>query len=235
MGTHDLHTYKPFNQELEHVRNQVLKMGGLVEHQIRQAVNGWDREDVTLLHGVLESDAEVNRLEVELDELCRHVIARRQPIAGDLRLLTTVMKLTTDIERVGDEASKIARLAEKILADGIDAKIKFPQFVQAAELAIVMLREALDAYARLDTHAAGQVVVKDAQVDEAVHSITLRMIEVMETHSQPILTGVRVILMAKALERIGDHAKNIAEDVIYMVKGKDVRHQDLDQVLSQAG
>jgi phosphate transport system protein len=235
MVTQDLHTYQPFNQELDHVRNQVLKMGGMVEHQIRQAINGWDREDVALLQKVFEGDLQVNQLEVDLDELCRQVIARRQPIAVDLRLLTTVMKLTTDLERIGDEASKIARLADKMIAEGVDSSVKSLLLLETAEKVIGMLRESLDAYARLDTHTAGQVMVKDGEVDAAVKLMTMRMVEKMERQEQPVLMGVRLILMAKALERIGDHATNIAEDVIYMVKGKDVRHRDLDDVLSHAG
>ncbi|MES2206440.1 MAG: phosphate signaling complex protein PhoU [Pseudomonadota bacterium] len=235
MSNHDLHTYKPFNKELEHVRNQVLRMGGLVEHQILQAMNGWERADTEVLSTVFASDAEVNRLEVELDDLCRHIIARRQPIAGDLRVLTTVMKLTTDIERVGDEASKIARLAEKLILEGVDPVFKCAKLFEASELARLMLRDALDAYARLDSHSAGQVMAKDATVDALVQSVTMDVINIMEEHTRPVTPGVRVILIAKAIERIGDHAKNIAEDVIYMVKGKDVRHQNLDHVLSQAG
>jgi phosphate transport system protein len=235
MTTQESHTYKPFDHELDQVRDHVLRMGGLVEDQIRLAARGWEHEEVSLLFKALENDAKVNSLEVEIDDLCRHVIARRQPIAGDLRILTTVLKLTTDVERIGDEASKIARLAEKNLAAGIVSALKFPQFFAAAEAVGIMLREALDAYARMDAHGAGQVVIKDDHVDSLVQAITLDAVGYLEGHPEHALSGVRVILMAKALERIGDHAKNIAEDVIYMVKGKDVRHQGIDHVLSQAG
>jgi phosphate transport system protein len=230
-----LHTYKPFDQELDQVRGHVLRMGGMVEDQIRFVARGWEHEDVSLLFKVLEHDESVNRLEVEIDDLCRHVMARRQPIAGDLRILTTVLKLTTDVERIGDEASKIARLAEKNIATGVIPALKPVQFQEAAEAVGVMLREALDAYARMDTHAAGQVVLKDDHVDALVKTITLDVVDYLTQHAEHVLLGVRVILMAKAIERIGDHAKNIAEDVIYMVKGKDVRHQNIDQILTHAG
>ncbi|NLR75283.1 MULTISPECIES: phosphate signaling complex protein PhoU [Leeia] len=221
------HFSKQFDQELEHVRGRVLEMGGLVEEQIKDALNGLANADLPLLDKVVSLDHKVNMLEVQLDEECQHIIARRQPTAGDMRMVFTVIKTITDLERIGDEAEKIARMSRNIYQSGRVQVPRFTEIKHAAELALRMLRKSLDAFARLDAGLAAQVVREDMQVDEEYRAIIRQLITFMMEDPRTISTSIDIITIAKAIERIGDHAKNMSEYVVFMVKGKDIRHLSL--------
>jgi len=223
------HTSKQFDAELEAVRSQVLQMGGLVESQIKLAVQSLVSGDVALMNRVIADDHRVNAMEVGIDESCNQIIARRQPAAGDLRMVMTVIKTITDLERIGDEAEKIARMA-KLLSQ--KERLHLPRYTEikhAADLALDMLRKSLDAFARLDLSTAAQVVRQDEQVDEEFRTIMRYLITFMMEDPRTITTALEILFVAKAIERIGDHAKNMSEYVVYMVKGRDVRHITVEE------
>ena len=224
------HISKQFNAELEAVRSSVLQMGGLVEEQIEQAIEALTTGNTNLIEQVIADDSRVNAMEVSIDEICRQIIARRQPAAGDLRMILTIVETITDLERMGDEAAKIARMAKLIY----DSKRKYmPRLVEirhVANIAIDMLRKSLDAFARLDVRTAAQVVRQDGLVDEEFRSIIRQLITFMMEDPRMISTSLEILFAAKAIERIGDHAKNMSEYVVYLVKGKDVRHVTVEEV-----
>jgi phosphate transport system protein len=217
------HISKQFDAELEAVRSRVLQMGGLVEQQIVKAVDALTSGDIAVLDAVIEDDHRVNAMEVGLDEICSQIIARRQPAAGDLRLVMAVIKTITDLERVGDEAEKIARMA-KLMHSGGQVQLPRLELKHVCGLALSMLRQALDAFARLDVTAALQVVKQDRGVDDEFRSILRQLITFMMEDPRTITRCLEILFVAKAIERIGDHAKNMAEYVVYMVEGRDVRH-----------
>jgi len=223
------HTIKQFDAELESVRSRVLHMGGMVEQQITRAVEALMSGDMDLMEQVIADDHRVNGLEVELDESCSHIIARRQPAASDLRLLITVIKTITDLERIGDEAEKIARMAKLIHSAG---RIHMPRMdlSNVADRALAMLRQSLDAFARLDVSEAMAVVRLDSAVDDQFRAIMRQLITFMMEDPRTITRSLEILFIAKAIERIGDHAKNMAEYVIYMAKGRDVRHVSIDEM-----
>ncbi len=218
-----VHISKQFDADLEDVRTRVLQMGGLVEDQIVKAIEGLATGDLALIEQVIANDHRVNALEVELDETCSSVIAKRQPAASDLRLLIAVIKTITDLERIGDEAEKIARMAKLVHTAGT---VNMPrlELKHVSELALGMLRRALDTFARLDSKAAAQVVQQDRLVDDEFRSILRQLITFMMEDPRTITRSLEILFVAKALERIGDHSKNMAEYVVYMVEGRDVRH-----------
>jgi phosphate transport system protein len=222
------HISKQFDAELEAVRSRVLQMGGLVEEQIVKAVGALASGDIAVLDGVIEDDHRVNAMEVGLDESCSQIIARRQPAAGDLRLVMAVIKTITDLERIGDEAEKIARMAKLIHAAERQHMPRL-ELKHMASLALSMLRQALDAFARLDVNAAVQVVKQDRGVDDEFRSILRQLITFMMEDPRTISRCLETLFIAKAIERIGDHAKNMAEYVVYMVEGRDVRHTREEQ------
>ncbi len=217
------HISKQFDAELEAVRTRVLQMGGLVEEQIVKAIDGLASGDLAAIDAIIADDHRVNAMEVELDESCSRIIAKRQPAAGDLRLIIAIIKTITDLERIGDEAEKIARMA-KLLHSAERLHMPRLELKHVASLAIDMLRKALDAFARLDSLAAAQVVRQDELVDDEFRSILRQLITFMMEDPRTITRSLEVLFVAKALERIGDHSKNMAEYVVYMVEGKDVRH-----------
>ena len=224
------HTSKRYDAELETVRSHVLQMGGLVETQITAAIEALATGNLQLADQVVADDHRVNALEVKIDEECAHIIARRQPAAQDLRMIMTVIKMITDLERIGDEAEKIARMTKLIY--GSD-RMPIPRGVEikhVANTAIEMLRKALDAFARLDLGAAAEVVKRDQQVDDEFRAILRQLITFMMEDPRAIGRAIDVMWVARALERIGDHAKNLCEYVVYMVHGKDIRHISLDDV-----
>ena len=223
------HTYRQFDAELEDIRSRVLQMGGLVEHQIVKAMEGFVDGDLLLIDQVINNDARVNAAEVALDETCSHIIAKRQPAAVDLRMIMTVIKTITDLERIGDEAKKIAKMAKKVHSDeaGFAPRIELRH---VAQLAVEMLRKALDSFARLDVTAAFEVVRQDKEVDAEFKAIMRQLITFMMEDPRTISRGLEVLFIAKAIERVGDHAKNISEYVVYMVKGRDVRHIGLEGI-----
>jgi len=223
------HTSKQFDAELESVRSRVLQMGGLVEEQIIRAMEALGAGDMPAIDKVIADDHRVNAMEVELDELCSHIIARRQPAAVDLRLLITVIKTITDLERIGDEAEKIGRMA-KLIHTAERQHMPRLDLSHVAERALAMLRQSLDAFARLDVSEAMRVVKLDSEVDDAFRAIMRQLITFMMEDPRTITRCIEILFVAKAIERIGDHAKNMAEYVIYMVKGRDVRHTSLEEV-----
>ena len=228
------HTYKQYDAELEAVRSKVLQMGGLVEQQIVSALESLVSVNPKLAQEVMESDHLVNALEVQVDEDCSHIIARRQPTAGDLRMIMMVVKTVTDLERIGDEATKIARVAQKIYESDRMYKTRFTEINNMVALVRQMLRTSLDAFARLDVAKTIEVARQDEQVDEQFRAAMRQLVTFMLEDPRTISMSLEVLFVAKAIERIGDHAKNIAEYVIYMVKGKDVRHTTIEEIEREA-
>ena len=224
------HTSKQFDAELESVRALVLQMGGLVENQIKLAIESLVNGDVALMNRVIADDHRVNAMDVEIDENCNQIIARRQPAAGDLRMVMTVIKTTTDLERIGDEAEKIARMAKLLSQKERMVLPRYNEIKNAASLALDMLRKSLDAFARLDISIAAQVVRQDELVDEEFRTIMRYLITFMMEDPRTISTALEILFVAKAIERIGDHAKNMSEYVVYMVKGRDVRHVTVEEI-----
>ncbi len=224
------HTSKQFDIDLEAVRSKVLKMGGLVEEQVKKAITALHDGNILLADEVIFNDHRVNDFEISIDEDCTHIIARRQPEAIDLRLVLAIIKTITDLERIGDEAEKIARMAKLIHGDDLLHPSRIVSLQHIASLAVRMLGKALDAFVRLDVHSAAQVLRDDRVVDKAFRGIMRQLIVItMEDHAV-ISHAIEMLFAAKAIERIGDHAKNIAEYVIFLVKGKDVRHTSVEQI-----
>ena len=225
------HTSKQFDSELAAVRDRVLQMGGLVESQIQLAIETLTSRDEELMKRVIANDHRVNALEVEIDESCNHIIVCRQPTAGDLRMVMTVIKTITDLERIGDEAKKIARMAQRLSKkEHLNGMPRYTQIKHAAKLAQDMLHMSLDAFARLDLTAVAHIVRQDEQVDDEYRAILRHLITFMMEDPRTISTSFEILFVAKAIERIGDHAKNMSEYVVYMVKGRDVRHVTVEEI-----
>ncbi len=219
------HISTQFDAELEEIRTLMLRMGGLVEEQLRDALAGFETRDSVLLEIVEAKEDEVNVLELDLDDRCTHVVARRQPAAGDLRMLMAVFKTIADLERIGDEAVKIARAALRVQSRGASVPDGFSGLRAAGQIASGMLKGALDAFARIDPEAADQIVLQDRQMDDEFRRLLRELVTFMLEDPRTISTGLDIIWIGKALERVGDHAKNIAQHVIYIAKGIDVRHK----------
>jgi phosphate transport system protein len=227
------HLSKQFDVDLETLRSRILQMGGLIESQILAAIDGLYSGNIQALEQVIENDRRVNGFEVSIDTECSHIIARRQPAASDLRLIIAVIKTITDLERIGDEAEKIARMA-KLIHEADRMHMPRIEVRHVSGLALAMLRKALDAFARLDVKAAQEVVRQDDVVDSEFRSILRQLITFMMEDPRTISRCLEVLFVAKALERIGDHSKNMAEYVVYMVEGRDVRHLRVDDVAHAA-
>lgn len=224
------HTSKQYDVELESVRAKVLEMGGLVEQQIVNALESLTTADVKLAKDVMAQDTRVNALEVQVDEDCSHIIARRQPAARDLRMIMMMVKTITDLERIGDEATKIARTAQRIYEQDRMYKPRFNEIKTMVGIVREMLRTSLDSFARLDVSQTVEVARQDEQVDEQFRAAMRQLITFMLEDPRTISMSLEVLFVAKAIERIGDHAKNISEYVVYMVKGKDIRHTSLEDI-----
>lgn len=223
------HTSKSYNQELEDIRSLLLNMGGMVEKQLQKAMQSLLEGNKKMAKKVIRKDLGVNAMEVKIDEECTQIIAKRQPAASDLRLIIAVIKSITDLERIGDEAEKIAKNAVFL----IERSFKSDYFVDLQSLAKIVannLTQALNALARLDPDLALKIALADDLVDETFESFNKEMISVMALNPQDLKNLVRLSWTGKALEKIGDHTKNICEYVIYLVKGKDVRHLDLETI-----
>ena len=224
------HTSKQFDQELEAVRARVLQMGGLVEEQIINAVEALATGNVELANTVMANDHRVNALEVGLDEECSMIIARRQPTASDLRMLLTVIKTITDLERIGDEATKVARMAKLVYEADRIVSPRFTEIKHMTAIVLDMLRKALDGFARLEVSNATQIARLDESVDEEYRMVLRHLVTYMMEDPRTISMFIEIIFAAKAIERMGDHAKNMSEYVVYMVKGKDVRHTSVEEM-----
>ncbi|MGR9045577.1 MAG: phosphate signaling complex protein PhoU [Gammaproteobacteria bacterium] len=219
------HISRQYNEEMEDIRNRVLNMGGLVEQQIEQAAEAFMNSDLEMAEQIIQRDEVVNSLEMQIDRECTEILAKRQPAAFDLRLLLSVIKTINDLERIGDEASKIAEMA--IHLNGTEHKHKSEDYYEIqhlVELVKEMLHGALDAFARLNVDDVLSITAQDAKVDREYGSIIRQLVSRMMEDPRNVRRTLDVLWTARSLERIGDHACNICEHVIYMVKGEDVRH-----------
>jgi phosphate transport system protein len=228
----DKHLSTQFDAELSGISTRVLEMGGLVESQVAQAVYALTNFSGETASQVLVREEEVNRMEVEIDGALSSIIARRQPTARDLRLLIAISKAIANLERVGDEAARIARTVQRLINTGVSTRLRLPvtDLKFESELAIAQLRKSLDAFARLDTDKALEVLKQDDQIDQEFEGLVRKLITFMMEDPRTISSSIDLIFVAKAIERVGDHAKNLAEVIIYVVKGTDVRHNPLSTV-----
>ncbi len=228
----DKHLSTQFDSELTSVSSQVMELGGLVESQIRRAIYALSQFSVEVANEVSANEARVNAMEVEIDRDLSSIIARRQPTARDLRLLIAISKTTANLERVGDEAEKIARMVRSIIESGSPRALPSLELRVAADLASGLLNKALDAFARLDIAAAVTILKEDDLIDAEFDGFVRKLITYMMEDPRMISPSLDLLFLAKAIERIGDHAKNIAEFIIYVVKGEDVRHSSMEKIES---
>ena len=220
------HSSKQYDLDLEAIQSKVLLMGGLVENQFHDAITCFRTGDLELAEQVIKTDENVNRLEVTLDDTCSHLIVKRQPAANDLRSVMATIKVITDLERIGDEATKIARAGKTIRERSVASINHYETVHSIANRTSDMLHHALDAFARLDVGQATRLIAEDELVDHEFRSIMRTLITFMMEDPRTISAALDTLWVAKAIERIGDHAKNIAEYVIYVVEGRDIRHTD---------
>jgi len=228
----DKHLSTQFDTELNSVSSRVMELGGLVESQIRQAVYALSQFSAEVADHVIETEKRVNALEVEIDRDLTSIIGRRQPTAVDLRLLMAISKTTANLERAGDEAEKIARMVKSIIQSGNSRALPASELRVASEMASSILRKALDAFARLDTKTALTILKEDNLIDAEFDGFLRILITYMMEDARTISASLDLLFIAKAIERIGDHAKNIAELIIYIVNGADVRHTSIEQIES---
>ncbi|MGA7749131.1 MAG: phosphate signaling complex protein PhoU [Gallionella sp.] len=224
------HTSRQYDAELESVRERVLMMGELVGKQVRLAIDALSRGDVEQIGHIIAEDHRVNALEVGIDESCTQIIARRQPTAVDLRMVMMIIKTITDLERIGDEAKKIA-LAAKNLSQRKNLTLpRFDKINHVADLTLDMLHQSLEAFAKLDISTVAQVIRQDEEVDEEFRTVLRYLVSFMIEDPRTISSVLEILFVAKSIERIGDHAKNMSEYVVYMVKGRDVRHITVEEI-----
>ncbi len=228
----DKHLSSQFDSELTAVSTRVMEMGGLVESQIRDAVYALSQFSGDAVSRVMETESRVNAMEVEIDHDLSSIIARRQPTARDLRLLMAISKATANLERAGDEAEKIARMVKAIMDSGSARVLPASELRMAADMASALLRKSLDAFARLDATTALSILKEDDAIDREFDGFVRKLITYMMEDPRTISPSLDLLFVAKAIERIGDHAKNIAEFTIYVVKGADVRHTPMEQIES---
>jgi len=230
----DKHLSTQFDAELTDICTRVLEMGGIAEAQVAQAIYALTQFSGETASQVLAREEQVNQLEVQIDRDLSTIIARRQPTARDLRLLIAVSKAIANLERVGDEAARIARTVQRLLNAGVSSRMRLPvaDLEFESELAIKQLRKALDAFARLDVEAALEVLKQDDQIDREFDGLMRKLITYMMEDPRTISASIDLVFVAKAIERVGDHAKNLAEVIIYIVKGADVRHSSPETAAS---
>lgn len=226
------HLSTQFDSELNSVSSRVMELGGLVESQIRQAIYALSQFSMEAVEQVASIEQRVNAMEVEIDHELSSIIARRQPTARDLRLLIAFSKATANLERIGDEAHKMARMVKSIIESGAARSLPSSDLRMAADLASGLLRKALDAFARLDTKAALDILKEDDLIDKEFDGFVRKLVTYMMEDPRTISASLDLLFLAKAIERIGDHSKNVAELIIYLVKGKDVRHAAMNDIES---
>lgn len=220
----DKHLSSQFDVDLNGLCSKLLEMGGLVELQISSAMRAFAEMNLELCNQVIQSEKLVNDFEIQIDLACTEFIARRQPTARDLRLVMAISKAITNLERAGDEAERVAKRTKRLIESAAVTDINVAEIKLSGQMAISLLRRSLDAFARLDTMAAVEVVQEDRQIDEEFRAFVRKLVSYMMEDPKTITAGLDMLSIAKAIERIGDHAKNIAEFVIYIAKGSDVRH-----------
>ena len=227
------HTYKQFDAEMEEIRSGVMAMGGLVETQLARAIESLRRPQLAQIDTVANDELAINQMQMNIDQQCSQIIAKRQPAAIDLRMILTVVKIVNELERLGDEIKKIAYKAHEMQRPESLTAVRLHETTRAAELAERNLHLALDAFARLDVNAAATVIGNDEAIDAAFLAILRQLISYMMEDPRTISPALEVVFIAKSIERIGDHAKNIAENVVHVVKGKDVRHATAEQIRAE--
>jgi len=226
------HISRQFNEELEEVRSKVLKMGGIVEEQLGLAIRALVSGDRKLAKKVVKNDYKVNALEVDIDEECTRIVARRQPAASDLRLVMAVIKTITDLERIGDEVKRVAKMVVSKMDGALNEEVR-QELEHMGHLVRDMLRLVLDAFARLDVDTAVQVVKNDDRVDAKYVAITRHLITYMAEDPKSIPMILNILWAARAMERMGDRCGNIAEYIFYLVYGRDIRHISLDDAVAE--
>ncbi|MBK8524439.1 MAG: phosphate signaling complex protein PhoU [Betaproteobacteria bacterium] len=219
-----VHLSKQFDEDLTGLRTHVLEMGGLVEAQARAAIHAYASGDTAAVKDIVENDYRVNGFEKIIDEETIHVVAKRQPTASDLRLVMGITKIVTDLERIGDEAKKIAKGARRVHEHGQLTLPRATDVRHVADEAIAMLHQALDSFARLDVVKAAEVIHADTKVDTEFKALVRQLITYMMEDPRTITTAIDIVWICRSVERIGDHAKNVAEHVIYIAEGRDIRH-----------
>ena len=227
------HIYKQYDTDLEAIRAKVLEMGGIVEEQLADCVSSLINADGKLADSVIKKDMRVNALESEIDEDCSLIIAKRSPAARDLRNVLMMLKIITDLERIGDEASKIAKATHRIYDENRMIKPRTKEIQSIFETLRFMLRTALNSFARLDVTETIDVLEKDQEVDDEYRAFMRQLLTYMLEDPRTISISLELMFIAKSLERIGDHAKNISQTVIYTVKGKDVRHSTIKEIKAE--
>jgi len=232
----DKHMSTQFDAELSGISTRVLEMGGIVESQVARAVYALTQFSNEVASEVLKTEERVNATEVEIDRDLSTIIARRQPTARDLRLLIAISKTIANLERVGDEAARIARTVQRLVNSGVSSRLRLPvnDLAYESELAVSQLRKALDAFARLDVDRAIEVLKADDLIDQEFEGLLRKLITFMMEDPRTISSSIDLVFVAKAIERVGDHAKNLAEVIIYIVKGADVRHISPETVATLA-
>lgn len=231
----DKHLSSQFDAELNSISTQVLEMGGLVESQLHQAVYALVHLSLETAEQVIETEQRINEMERAIDHEIISTIGRRQPTARDLRFLMAVARATQNLERAGDEVARVARMVKSIIAGGSPRSLPTSELRTAADMAAGLLRKSLDAFARLDTSMAVAIIKEDNAIDQEYDGFLRKLITYMMEDPRTISPSLDLLFLAKAIERVGDHAKNIAEQIIFIVKGEDVRHQPMSKVETAAG
>jgi len=231
----DKHLSSQFDAELNSISSNVLEMGGLVESQLHQAVYALVHMSLETAGQVIETENRINQMELHIDHEIISTIGRRQPTARDLRFLMAISRTTQNLERAGDEVARIARMVKSIIESGTPRNLPISELRMAADLAATLLRKTLDAFARLDTVSALSIIKGDDEIDAEYDGFLRKLITYMMEDPRTISPSLDLLFLAKSIERVGDHAKNIAEQIIFIVKGEDVRHASVDKVASVIG
>ena len=227
------HIYTQFDDDMQSIRSKVVEMGTIVEEQLAEAVQSLIEADVKLAKKVINRDEDVNSLELEIDEECSLLIGKRSPVAIDLRNVLMIMKIVSDLERIGDESTKIANATIRIIEEDLMNKPKFKTIKSMLESVQTMLRQALNSFARLDTAEIVDVLEKDKEVDEEYRAHMRELLTYMLEDPRTISISLELMFVTKSLERIGDHTKNISQSVMYTVKGTDVRHSSIKEIKAE--